>query len=64
MEQSELSIVSRRMETAPVDLKAIFSDLGRVDKGDSQEGEYLIQGGFWGSCRDPRFDERRGMGLP
>lgn len=28
MEQSELSIVSRRMETAPVDLKAIFSDLG------------------------------------
>lgn len=28
MEQSELSIVSRHMETAPVDLQAIFSDLG------------------------------------
>lgn len=28
MEQSELSVVSRHMETAPVDLQAIFSDLG------------------------------------
>lgn len=28
MKKNELSIVSRRMETAPVDLRAIFSDLG------------------------------------
>ena len=39
------------------------SRLGRVDKGDSQEGEYLIQGGFWGGYLDPGIDERRGMGL-
>ena len=38
--------------------------LGVVDKGDSQEGEYLIQGGFWGGWLDQGFDERRGMGLP
>ncbi len=38
--------------------------LGPVDKGDSQEDQYVIQGGFWGGYRDPRFDERRGMGLP
>ena len=31
---------------------------------DSQEGEYLIQGGFWGGWLDQGFDERRGMGLP
>ena len=38
--------------------------LGPVDKGDSQEGQYLIQGSFWGGYLDPGFDERRGMGLP
>ena len=38
--------------------------LGRIDKGDSQKGQYLIQGGFWGGYRDPGFNERRGMGLP
>jgi len=37
--------------------------LGRVDKGDSQAGQYLIQGGFWGGHLDPGFDERRGMGV-
>ena len=40
------------------------SDLGLVDKGDSQKGQYLIQGSFWGGYLDPGFDERRGMGLP
>ena len=38
-------------------------DLGSVDKGDSQTGQYLIQGGFWGGCRDAWFDERRGVGV-
>ena len=38
--------------------------LGPVDKGDSQKGQYLIQGSFWGGYLDPGFDERRGMGLP
>ena len=37
--------------------------LGDVDKGDSQTGQYLIQGGFWGGCHDPGIDERRGMGV-
>ena len=40
------------------------SHLGPVDKGDSQKGQYLIQGSFWGGYLDPGFDERRGMGLP
>ena len=38
--------------------------LGSVDKGDSQKGQYLIQGSFWGGYLDPGFDERRGVGLP
>jgi hypothetical protein len=38
--------------------------LGPVDKGDSQKGQYLIQGSFWGGYLDPGFDERRGVGLP
>ena len=37
--------------------------LGSVDKGGSQTGQYLIQGGFWGGYLDPGTDERRGMGL-
>ena len=41
-----------------------FATLGSVDKGDSQKGQYLIQGSFWGGYLDPGFDERRGMGLP
>jgi hypothetical protein len=32
--------------------------LGAVDKGDSQAGEFLIQGSFWRSCHDPGFVER------
>ena len=39
-------------------------NLGPVDKGDSQKGQYLIQGSFWGGYLDPGFDERRGVGLP
>ena len=35
----------------------LLRTLGRVDKGDSQEREYLIQGGFWGGRLDPWFDE-------
>ena len=42
----------------------IADALGPVDKGDSQKGQYLIQGSFWGGYLDPGFDERRGMGLP
>ena len=44
-------------------VKLVIS-LGPVDKGDSQKGQYLIQGSFWGGYLDPGFDERRGMGLP
>ena len=42
----------------------LVRSLGSVDKGDSQKGQYLIQGSFWGGYLDPGFDERRGMGLP
>ena len=42
---------------------SVSVDLGGVDKGGSQTGQYLIQGGFWGGYLDPGFDERRGMGL-
>jgi hypothetical protein len=38
--------------------------LGRVDKGDSQPRQILIQRGFCGGHFDTGFDERRGMVLP
>lgn len=38
-------------------------NLGRVDKEDSQISFALIQGSFGGSCHDPRFVERQGVGL-
>lgn len=48
----------------PVCSSARIPNLGPVDKGDSQKGQYLIQGSFWGGYLDPGFDERRGVGLP
>ena len=49
--------VTRRLSLAQA------RQLGGVDKGGSQTGQYLIQGGFWGGYLDPGTDERRGMGL-
>ena len=40
-----------------------MSELGCVDKEDSQISFALIQGSFGGSCHDPRFVERQGVGL-
>ena len=48
----------------PAPSKSGTKHLGPVDKGDSQKGQYLIQGSFWGGYLDPGFDERRGVGLP
>ena len=54
-----------RSAEAEAQLKIVRrANLGPVDKGDSQKGQYLIQGRFWGGYLDPGFDERRGMGLP
>ena len=43
--------------------KEKMTPLGCVDKEDSQISFALIQGSFGGSCHDPRFVERQGVGL-
>ena len=44
--RNDLAILSVTNDSLSAD------DLGGVDKGDSQAGQVLIQGGFWGGWRD------------